>query len=90
MTRVINEKQKSQGVTARPGARYGPRGIRQGSQRKAADFAWSVYTGLLPTMSLPFLFPSFYGLRSLTEIPVRQARMLFNPGPPSWTAAMCR
>ncbi|RYC57943.1 hypothetical protein CHU98_g8263 [Xylaria longipes] len=33
------------GVTARPGARYGPRGIRAGSQRKYADFAWSVYTG---------------------------------------------
>ncbi|KAI1368276.1 arginase [Xylaria arbuscula] len=32
-------------VTARPGARYGPRGIRTGSQRKYADFAWSVYTG---------------------------------------------
>ncbi|TGJ87616.1 hypothetical protein E0Z10_g1146 [Xylaria hypoxylon] len=33
------------GVTARPGARYGPRGIRASSQRKYADFAWSVYTG---------------------------------------------
>ncbi|KAI0467219.1 arginase [Xylaria cf. heliscus] len=33
------------GVTARPGARYGPRGIRAGSQRKYADAAWSVYTG---------------------------------------------
>ncbi|KAI0976801.1 arginase [Xylaria arbuscula] len=33
------------GVTARPGARYGPRGIRAGSQRKYANFAWSVYTG---------------------------------------------
>ncbi|KAI0517131.1 arginase [Xylaria bambusicola] len=32
-------------VTARPGARYGPRGIRTSSQRKYADFAWSVYTG---------------------------------------------
>ncbi|KAF2964258.1 hypothetical protein GQX73_g9319 [Xylaria multiplex] len=33
------------GVTARPGARYGPRGIRTGSQRQYADAAWSVYTG---------------------------------------------
>ncbi|KAI0446443.1 arginase [Xylaria telfairii] len=33
------------GVTARPGARYGPRGIRAGSLRKYADGAWSVYTG---------------------------------------------
>ncbi|KAI1119141.1 arginase [Nemania sp. NC0429] len=33
------------GVTARPGARFGPRGIRAGSQGKYADGAWSVYTG---------------------------------------------
>ncbi|EME49992.1 hypothetical protein DOTSEDRAFT_41152 [Dothistroma septosporum NZE10] len=33
------------GVTARPGARYGPSGIRQGSQRIAPDFGWSIYTG---------------------------------------------
>ncbi|KAJ8111295.1 hypothetical protein ONZ43_g5655 [Nemania bipapillata] len=33
------------GVTARPGARYGPQGIRVGSQRKSADAGWSVYTG---------------------------------------------
>ncbi|KAI0804416.1 arginase [Xylaria sp. FL0064] len=32
-------------VTARPGARYGPRGIRANSQRIYADFAWNVYTG---------------------------------------------
>ncbi|KAK5632639.1 hypothetical protein RRF57_008353 [Xylaria bambusicola] len=31
-------------VTSRPGARYGPRGIRTSSQAKYADFAWSVYT----------------------------------------------
>ncbi|KAI1298245.1 arginase [Xylaria venustula] len=31
------------GVTGRPGARYGPHGIRTGSQRKHAG--WSVYTG---------------------------------------------
>ncbi|KAI1807071.1 arginase family protein [Daldinia bambusicola] len=39
------------GVTARPGARYGPRGIRAGSQRIAADTAWSVYTGKNPLIS---------------------------------------
>lgn len=33
------------GVTARPGARYGPKGIRTGSQRIASDFAYSIYTG---------------------------------------------
>ncbi|EMD00836.1 hypothetical protein BAUCODRAFT_62269 [Baudoinia panamericana UAMH 10762] len=33
------------GVTARPGARFGPGGIRQGSRRIAAQFSWSVYTG---------------------------------------------
>ncbi|KAI5864847.1 arginase family protein [Durotheca rogersii] len=33
------------GVTARPGARYGPRGIRIGSMRKYAGFGWSVYDG---------------------------------------------
>ncbi|KAI1089880.1 arginase [Rostrohypoxylon terebratum] len=39
------------GVTARPGARYGPRGIRIGSQRKGAGFSWSVYTGRNPLKS---------------------------------------
>ncbi|KAI1136081.1 arginase [Hypoxylon sp. FL0543] len=39
------------GVTARPGARYGPRGIRIGSERIAPDFAWSVYTGRNPFKS---------------------------------------
>ena len=33
------------GVTARPGARFGPNGIRQGSRRIMPDFSWSVYTG---------------------------------------------
>jgi len=33
------------GVTARPGARFGPSGIRAGSRRIAPDFAYSVYTG---------------------------------------------
>jgi agmatinase len=32
------------GVTARPGARFGPQGIRRGSQRIGPAFAWSVYT----------------------------------------------
>ncbi|OTB19114.1 hypothetical protein K445DRAFT_313989 [Daldinia sp. EC12] len=39
------------GVTARPGARYGPKGIRVGSQRIAAETAWSVYTGKNPLLS---------------------------------------
>lgn len=33
------------GVTSRPGARFGPQGIRTGSIRMSPDFAWSVYTG---------------------------------------------
>ena len=32
-------------MTARPGARFGPGGIRQGSRRLSADTAWSIYTG---------------------------------------------
>jgi len=32
------------GTTARPGARYGPSGIRRGSRRIAPPFAWSTYT----------------------------------------------
>ncbi|KAH8197427.1 hypothetical protein TruAng_008404 [Truncatella angustata] len=39
------------GVTARPGARYGPTGIRTGSQRIAASASWSVYTGKNPLKS---------------------------------------
>ncbi|KAI8961963.1 arginase family protein [Daldinia sp. FL1419] len=39
------------GVTARPGARYGPKGIRDGSGRIYADAAWSVYTGRNPLKS---------------------------------------
>ncbi|KAI0882232.1 arginase [Annulohypoxylon maeteangense] len=39
------------GVTARPGARYGPKGIRIGSQRRSAGFSWSVYTGRNPLKS---------------------------------------
>ncbi|KAJ4395492.1 hypothetical protein N0V91_010804 [Didymella pomorum] len=33
------------GVTARPGARFGPSGIRRGSSRISAESAWSIYTG---------------------------------------------
>ncbi|KXT03949.1 hypothetical protein AC578_9320 [Pseudocercospora eumusae] len=33
------------GVTARPGARFGPLGIREGSRRISPEFAFSVYTG---------------------------------------------
>ncbi|KAF2645865.1 Arginase/deacetylase [Massarina eburnea CBS 473.64] len=33
------------GVTARPGARFGPGGIRQGSRRIRADAAWDINTG---------------------------------------------
>jgi agmatinase len=32
-------------TTARPGARFGPHGIRDGSRRIMAAFAWSAYTG---------------------------------------------
>ena len=32
------------GTTARPGARFGPTGIRQGSRRLEPAFAWSAYT----------------------------------------------
>ena len=32
------------GTTARPGARFGPHGIRDGSRRIAPAFAWSAYT----------------------------------------------
>ncbi|KAI9738662.1 MAG: hypothetical protein M1834_008167 [Cirrosporium novae-zelandiae] len=32
-------------VTARPGARFGPNGIRRGSQRMSPEAGWSVYTG---------------------------------------------
>jgi agmatinase len=33
------------GVTARPGARFGPGGIRQGSRRISPQFAYNIYTG---------------------------------------------
>ena len=36
------------GVTARPGARFGPLGIREGSRRIAPEFSYSVYTGQNP------------------------------------------
>jgi hypothetical protein len=34
-----------QGTTARPGARFGPEGIRRGSRRMEPTFATSIYTG---------------------------------------------
>jgi len=39
------------GTTGRPGARYGPGGIRIGSQRISARAAWSIYTGKNPLLS---------------------------------------
>jgi agmatinase len=33
------------GVTARPGARFGPNGIRQGSRRLHPQFSYNIYTG---------------------------------------------
>ncbi|OCK78042.1 Arginase/deacetylase [Lepidopterella palustris CBS 459.81] len=33
------------GVTARPGARFGPGGIRRGSRRISPESAWDIYTG---------------------------------------------
>ncbi|PPJ61298.1 hypothetical protein CBER1_05090 [Cercospora berteroae] len=36
------------GVTARPGARFGPLGIREGSRRISPAFGYSVYTGQNP------------------------------------------
>jgi hypothetical protein len=40
------ETDSRQGVTARPGARFGPSGIRRGSRRIAPEVAWSIYTGM--------------------------------------------
>jgi len=64
-----------QSVTGRPGARYGPTGIRIGSQRMHRDASYSIYTGPLAvsTHSKP-----------LTR--VCQARTLSSPGQPSSTA----
>jgi hypothetical protein len=42
-----NKDLSEQGVTARPGARFGPSGIRQGSRRIAPEAGWSIYTGTL-------------------------------------------
>lgn len=44
-----------QGVTARPGARFGPSGIRRGSSRISADGAWSIYTGMFDEAQIPRL-----------------------------------
>ncbi len=46
-------------VTARPGARYGPGGIRIGSQRMGEIGAWSVYTGtsIMSLFTMVFQWP---------------------------------
>ncbi|KJY01984.1 arginase family protein [Zymoseptoria brevis] len=43
------------GVTARPGARFGPNGIRQGSRRIEEEAAWNVYTGKNPFKQGPVI-----------------------------------
>jgi arginase family enzyme len=48
-----------QGVTGRPGARFGPSGIRRGSQRIESEAAWSIYTGMKHVQY------TIYGLMSL-------------------------
>lgn len=45
-----------QGVTARPGARFGPSGIRRGSSRISAGATWSIYTGMSAMELLPTLW----------------------------------
>jgi len=46
-----------QAVTARPGARFGPTGIRLGSRRMYAGSGWNIYTGetFLPSYPRPML-----------------------------------
>ncbi|RFU26854.1 hypothetical protein B7463_g9481, partial [Scytalidium lignicola] len=65
------------GVTARPGARYGPSGVRTGSQRIEPNFSWSVYTGenvlaswakIVDCGDVPLTFlDNTYALRQLDE-----------------------
>ena len=52
-----------QTVTARPGARFGPTGIRQGSRRMSASWGWSVYTGA----EILICFVTYFIYRSLRE-----------------------
>jgi len=42
---IFSSWPRSKATTGRPGARFGPTGIRTGSRRIYADAAWSVYTG---------------------------------------------
>ena len=44
-TSLIKADNFQQSVTGRPGARFGPAGIRRGSQRMAPGDAWNIYTG---------------------------------------------
>jgi hypothetical protein len=48
---LIRADDFQQSVTGRPGARFGPAGIRRGSQRMAPGDAWNIYTGNMPTLS---------------------------------------
>ena len=50
----------SKAGTWRPGARFGPTGISQGSRRMSESFAWSIYNGesfanhpILPKLTSP-------------------------------------
>ncbi len=50
---LLEANQFIKSVTGRPGARFGPAGIRRGSQRIAPGDAWNIYTGRLePHLSL--------------------------------------
>jgi agmatinase len=44
-TSMIKADNFQKSVTGRPGARFGPAGIRRGSQRMAPGDAWNIYTG---------------------------------------------
>lgn len=44
-TSLIKADNLQKSVTGRPGARFGPAGIRRGSQRMAPGDAWNIYTG---------------------------------------------
>lgn len=57
-----------QGVTARPGARYGPGGIRQGSRRIQSEFSFDVETG--KDVGTEFTLTH----RSITQRPDRKER----------------
>jgi agmatinase len=44
-TAIFKIDSLSKSVTGRPGARFGPAGIRRGSQRMSPSDAWNIYTG---------------------------------------------